>query len=153
MYQHWIHADEWVERQLIDREIHVICLKSSLLQIYRDLVAQPYADTGDDETVALTGVENTNFPELKLWVLDVVKNNVVCQISLILYGLFPFSINIKQKFHCASALSELLEQIIDVLGHLVRYGYYDNEKDVDEVMGPLIELLHGKTGAETIGNI
>ena len=43
-----------------------------------------------------------------------------------------------------------------MLGHLVRDGYYDDEDDVDEVMGPLIELLNGKTdlpSEEKIGNI
>lgn len=39
----------------------------------------------------------------------------------------------------------LLEQILDVLGYLVRYGYYDDVADINEVMVPLIQLLDGKT--------
>ena len=35
--------------------------------------------------------------------------------------------------------------MLDVLGHLVRYGYYDDIDDVDELLGPLTELLNGKT--------
>lgn len=44
-----------------------------------------------------------------------------------------------------SEKNSLLEQIIDILGHLVRFGYYDNEDDVDETMIPLIQLLDGST--------
>ena len=39
----------------------------------------------------------------------------------------------------------LLEQILDVLGYLVRYGYYDDVADINEVMVPLIQLLDGET--------
>lgn len=35
--------------------------------------------------------------------------------------------------------------ILDILCHLVRYGYYDDIEDVDELMGPLINLLNGQT--------
>ena len=35
--------------------------------------------------------------------------------------------------------------MLDVLGHLVRYGYYDDIQDVDELLGPLTELLNGET--------
>lgn len=41
--------------------------------------------------------------------------------------------------------NELLAQMLDVLGHLVRYGYYDSEDDIDEIVTPLIELLNGET--------
>lgn len=37
----------------------------------------PYDDTGDDETVALTGVENLHFPALKEWILDTIKEKTV----------------------------------------------------------------------------
>lgn len=40
--------------------------------------------------------------------------------------------------------NELLALMLDVLGHLVRYGYYDSEDDIDEIVTPLIELLNGE---------
>lgn len=39
----------------------------------------------------------------------------------------------------------LLVLVLDVLSHLVRYGYYDDIEDVNEMMIPLVELLNGQT--------
>ena len=53
-----------------------------------------------------------------------------------------------QVLYCDDAHSEeneLLAQMLDVLGHLVRYGYYDSEDDIDEIVTPLIDLLNGET--------
>ena len=46
-----------------------------LIKIYEDIVAKPYADTGGDEgeTIAITGVENENFPSLKIWILESLR--------------------------------------------------------------------------------
>lgn len=41
--------------------------------------------------------------------------------------------------------NHVLEQVLEVLSYLVRYGYYDDIGDVNEVMIPLIRLLDGKT--------
>ena len=48
--------------------------------------------------------------------------------------------------------NHLLEQIIDILGHLVRFGYYDNHEDIDQSIGPLIQLLDGHTDVQSITN-
>ena len=39
--------------------------------------------------------------------------------------------------------NEVLTQILDLQCHLVKYGYYDNQKNVDDVLVPLFELLDG----------
>ena len=44
----------------------------------------------------------------------------------------------------------LLEQVLDVLAHLVSYGYYDDVEDVDEAMVPLIQMLNGKTDLPSV---
>ena len=48
-------------------------------KIYSDIVATPYADTGGDEgeTIALTGVENENFPDIKAWILTTIEAHAV----------------------------------------------------------------------------
>ena len=39
----------------------------------------------------------------------------------------------------------MFAQVLDVLGYLVRFGYYDSEDDIDEIIKPLIGVLDGKT--------
>ena len=38
-----------------------------------------------------------------------------------------------------------------MLGHLVRYGYYDDVDDVDDCMKHLIKLLDGTTDVPSFG--
>lgn len=52
---------------------------------------------------------------------------------------------ILQRLRCESAENPLLELVLDVLGHLVRYGYYDDIDDVNQLLGPLTQMLDGKT--------
>ena len=47
-----------------------------LYQIYSELDAHPYATTGKSDTVALTGVENIHFPQLKSWVQNAINAKV-----------------------------------------------------------------------------
>ena len=52
----------------------------------------------------------------------------------------------------------MLAQILDLLCHLVNYGYYDDTKDIEDVLTPLINLLDGKSDSpghsgETISTI
>ncbi len=47
--------------------------------------------------------------------------------------------------------NEFLGQILDVLGYLVRYGYYDDIDDVDDCMKHLIRLLDGTTDVPSEG--
>lgn len=35
----------------------------------------------------------------------------------------------------------MLAQILDLLSHLVKFGYYDDKKDIEEIIMALIELL------------
>ena len=39
--------------------------------------------------------------------------------------------------------NEVLAQILDVLCHLVNYGYYDSAADVEAILGPLTAMLAG----------
>ena len=37
----------------------------------------------------------------------------------------------------------LLAEVLSVLALLVKYGYYDDSKDVDAVLRPLVDVLNG----------
>ncbi len=39
--------------------------------------------------------------------------------------------------------NNLLAQVLGVLALLVKYGYYDDSDDVDDVLRPLMEILSG----------
>ena len=43
------------------------------------------------------------------------------------------------------AHNEVLAQILDLLCHLVNYGYYDDQEDIDVILVPLFELLDGRS--------
>ena len=55
-----------------------------LIQVYDDLSAKPYEESGQSQTMALTGVENVHFPDLKIWILDTLKANKVCHNFLLI---------------------------------------------------------------------
>ncbi|XP_019849736.1 PREDICTED: inositol 1,4,5-trisphosphate receptor type 1-like isoform X1 [Amphimedon queenslandica] len=95
---------------------------------YEDLSPDPYGDTGDDEDTALTGVANLHFKFLKLWFVKVITDyeHLCCNEE-----------NIEKN--------ELFAEILNVLGNLVRNGYYDSEEDIDELMKPLVDVLDGTT--------
>ncbi|XP_019851941.1 PREDICTED: inositol 1,4,5-trisphosphate receptor type 3-like [Amphimedon queenslandica] len=103
--------------------------------VYDGLSATPYDDTGDEETIALTGVENLHFPDLKNWILDTINSRT---------ELRSHSSFIKQN--------EYLSHVLELLGYLVRYGYYDDLGDVDDTMIPLIKLLDGHTDLPSLPN-
>jgi inositol 1,4,5-triphosphate receptor type 1 len=88
------------------------------------LSPQPYSDSGGDDAEALTKVRNEHFTDMKKWLLDTVKKNTQLDCS---------ESSIKEN--------EMIVKVLDVLGHLVRFGYYDSEEDIDEMIGPLIDLL------------
>ena len=52
------------------------------LQVYSDLTPKPYEVSGADESEALTGVVSEYFPKLKVWILEVVKDNTVCTYAM-----------------------------------------------------------------------
>ena len=42
--------------------------------MYNDLVQDPYKEPGADETIALTDVENVNFPSMKTWIKEQLQD-------------------------------------------------------------------------------
>lgn len=92
--------------------------------MYDKIQKDPFAGTGDKETVALTGVENVNFPEMKKWILEHIKGTAIVVAS-----------EIENNW--------LLAEVLSVLALLVKYGYYDDSKDVDAVLRPLVDVLNG----------
>ena len=36
-----------------------------------------------------------------------------------------------------------LAKVLEVLALLVKYGYYDDPKDVDDVLKPLVDVMNG----------
>ena len=88
----------------------------------------PYADTGGEDTVALTGVENIYFPAMRDWIKDHIQEAA------------------RKKVVAANTEeNELLADIIEVLNLLVKYGYYDDTDDVEDVLRPLLEVMNGFT--------
>ena len=96
--------------------------------MYDDLVEHPYKETGDKETKAMTGVENINFPSMKIWIKEHLQDAA-------------------QRKVAASETEEnaLLANVIEVLTLLVKYGYYDSLKDVKDLLQHLLDVLNGFT--------
>ena len=92
------------------------------------MVEDPYKDTGGKDTVALTGVENVYFPQMRDWIKEHIE--LAAENSVI-----------------ASESEEnlLLADVIEVLNLLVKYGYYDDQEDAEAVLEPLLEVLNGFT--------
>lgn len=42
-------------------------------QVFNNVVEDPYKDTGDADTIALTGEENLNFPKMRDWILEFIS--------------------------------------------------------------------------------
>lgn len=88
----------------------------------------PYEDTCREDTIALTGVENVHFPDIRNWIREHLEFAA-------------------KKKVIASETEEnlLLADVIYVLKLLVKYGYYDDIHDVESVLRPLLKLLNGYT--------
>ena len=91
--------------------------------MYDDILENPLIEASK-ETVALTGVENIYFPEMKKWILAHIQD-------------MPKVV--------ASQTEEnwLLAEVLSVLALLVKYGYYDDPDDVNAVLRPLVDVLNG----------
>ena len=96
--------------------------------MFNDVSENPHGDTGGRGTVALTGVENVYFPDMKEWIKEHIERASTAKI-------------IASETHKNS----LLADVIEVLKLLVKYGYYDDPEDVEAVLRPLLEVLNGFT--------
>ena len=92
--------------------------------MYNEVQELPFCGTEYEETVALTGVENVNFPEMKEW----IREHVQAMPKLV-------ALQTDENW--------LLAEVLSVLALLVKYGYYDDSSDVDDVMQPLLGVLNG----------
>ena len=93
-------------------------------QVYDQIQEDPFAGTGEKDTIALTGVENINFPQMRDWILEHIKDSAEVIVS-----------------HVEDNM--LLADVLSVLALLVKYGYYDDSDDVDKVLHPLVDVLNG----------
>jgi inositol 1,4,5-triphosphate receptor type 1 len=94
--------------------------------VYHEVKENPFADTEDVASKALTGEENPYFDKLREWILKVVGRHT--------------------KFDCQESMTGqnmLLAQILGVLELLVKYGYYDDPTDIKDVLKHLIAMLDG----------
>lgn len=93
-----------------------------LLQLCDDHVEE---DTSNDEKKALTGVENVNFPPMKIWIQEHLEGAA-------------------QKKMSASTKEEnaLLAEILEILSLLVKFGYYDNLNDIKHILKSLLQILN-----------
>ena len=96
--------------------------------MYDDVRENPYEDTGGEDTVALTGVENIHFPAMRDWIKEHIESAARRRVV---------AANIEEN--------ELLADVIEVLELLVKYGYYDDPEDVENVLRPMLEVLNGFT--------
>lgn len=44
------------------------------IQVYEEVVENPYEDTGGDDITALTGVQNEYFPDMRDWICDYLSS-------------------------------------------------------------------------------
>ena len=93
-------------------------------QVYGQIQEDPFAGTAEADTIALTGVENVYFPEMRGWILEHIKGSAEVIVS-----------NVDDNL--------LLAEVLSVLALLVKYGYYDDTEDVDAVLHPLVDVLNG----------
>jgi inositol 1,4,5-triphosphate receptor type 1 len=94
--------------------------------VYSEVVENPFAEQEGDSTLALTGERNPHFVQLRDWILRVVTDNATLE--------------------CTEDKKEanfLLAQILGVLEILVKFGYYDNHKDIRDVTERLMSMLDG----------
>ena len=92
-------------------------------QVYGNILENPLSETSK-ETVALTGVENVYFPEMKKWILAHIQG-------------MPIVIASQTEDNW------LMAEVLSVLALLVKYGYYDDSDDVNAVLRPLVDVLNG----------
>ena len=92
--------------------------------MYGWIQEDPSAGTGKADTIALTGVENIHFPQMRAWILEHIKSSEEVVVSQLEDNL-------------------LLAEVLSVLALLVKYGYYDDTEDVDAVLHPLLDVLNG----------
>ena len=92
-------------------------------QVYGNILENPLSETSK-ETVALTGVENVYFPEMKKWILAHIQG-------------MPIVIASQTEDNW------LMAEVLSVLALLVKYGYYDDPDDVNAVLRPLVDVLNG----------
>ena len=92
-------------------------------QVYGDILENPLSETSK-ETVALTGVENVNFPEMKKWILAHIQG-------------------MPKVIASQTEDNWLMAEVLSVLALLVKYGYYDDPDDVNAVLRPLVDVLNG----------
>lgn len=100
--------------------------KIKIKKVYDD-VDNPQNDTGRKDTIAITGVENVNFPSMRDWIKELLEHAA-------------------HKV-AASEMEEnaLLADVIQVLKLLFEYGYYDDHKDADDLLRHLLDVLNGFT--------
>ena len=91
----------------------------------------------------MSGEVNQHFPVLKKWIVRTLRQNEVIRLPQYLL-LYYISVVCSQWLRCEKdfiAHNQVIAQIVDVLRHLVIYGYYDSMKDCEEVIDPLLMML------------
>ncbi|XP_065909470.1 inositol 1,4,5-trisphosphate-gated calcium channel ITPR1-like [Dysidea avara] len=101
----------------------------SLSFVYKNIVSDPYKSAAEDPTIALTGVQNIYFPQLKDWIQHYVEQNMSVIASLV-------------------NVNNLNAEVLNLLFLLVKYGYYADINDINALITPLLSLLNGKNDKE-----
>ena len=107
----------------------------------------PYEDTGGNEEEALTGVINIYFPDMKTWIhqyLTLVEQRVGIYTPA---DLSCYTVCVHDPLQRVVAKdvtdNHQLAKVLEVLALLVKYGYYDDPDDVEEVLIPLVGVMNG----------
>ena len=100
---------------------------------WKRLTPQPYQDAKDDKTMALSGAVLPFFPELSQWIKTVLSKNGSMVASEVENNL-------------------MLREVLEMVAMLVRFGYYVDPTDIEELMAPLLSMLDGSNDRSFVPN-
>jgi inositol 1,4,5-triphosphate receptor type 1 len=99
--------------------------KLCLSYVFANVEQKPYSKAAEDPEEAITGVRMPFFPRLRKWITEFMEMN---------------------KDMTASEIghNQLVEQVLRLVHYLVRFGYYANIDDIQDLLYPLLSVLDGR---------
>lgn len=99
--------------------------ETQLAYAWEKLKPHPYIDAQKDRTQSLSGARLSFFPQLSTWIQSVLNE----QTSMVAMD---------------RPANLLLARVLDLLYHLVVFGYYIDPEDIELLMNPLRNLADGR---------
>eukprot|EP00040_Diaphanoeca_grandis_P037642 m.247377 g.247377 ORF g.247377 m.247377 type:complete len:2902 (-) comp33854_c0_seq12:229-8934(-) len=110
-----------------------VCSGVELSYVWDDCNRKYYADAAVESTHALSGAHFEHFNEVKDWI-----NKELTDVQEMVHA---------DHFE-GQPKNKLLQSILNLLVHLIRFGYYTNSKDIQDLMVPLNSVLNGMNDVE-----